>query len=131
STPVSRQTAARHFVDKAPGYGVRGVQADGNDVVAVYQATKEAVDHARSGGGVTLVELITYRRKGHAEHDNQSYVPKGEIENWAARNDPLDRYVLALQDQHGFDAAEISAIDQRVQQEIDAATDEAEKSPFP
>src|SRR5690606_34814347 len=55
----------------------------------------------------------------------------GEIENWAARNDPLDRYVLALQDQHGFDAAEISAIDQRVQQEIDAATDEAEKSPFP
>ena len=81
--------------------------------------------------GPTLIEAKTYRRKGHAEHDNQSYVPKGEIEDWAARNDPLDRYILSLQDQHGFDAAEISAIDQRVQQEIDAATDEAEKSPFP
>jgi len=131
STPVSRQTAARHFVDKAPGYGVRGVQADGNDVEAVYQATKEAVDHARSGGGVTLVELITYRRKGHAEHDNQSYVPKGEIEEWAAKNDPLDRFAHALRDRHGVDAAEVTAIDERVQREIDAATDEAERSPFP
>ena len=131
SPPVSRQTAARHFVDKAPGYGIRGLQADGNDVLAVYQATKEAVDTARAGEGVTLVELITYRRKGHAEHDNQSYVPEGEIDRWAAENDPLDRYVRVLRTQLGFDAEAIAGIEARVGAEIDAATDEAERSPMP
>src|SRR5206468_9907018 len=72
STPTSKQTAAKQFVDKAVGYGVPGEQADGNDVLAVYETTKRAVDRARAGGGVTLIELMTYRRKGHAEHDNQS-----------------------------------------------------------
>ena len=131
STPVSKQTAAKHFVDKAPGYGIRGLQADGNDVLAVYQATKEAVDVARGGGGVTLVELITYRRKGHAEHDNQSYVPPGEIDRWAAENDPLDRYVRVLQAELGFEPEALAGVDARVQQEIDATTDEAERSPMP
>jgi TPP-dependent pyruvate/acetoin dehydrogenase alpha subunit len=131
STPVSRQTAARRFVDKAPGYGVHGATADGNDVLAVYQVTREAVERARAGGGVTLVELITYRRKGHAEHDNQSYVPKAEIDRWAAENDPLDRYLAALRGELGFTDEEIAAVDARVTAEIDAATDEAERSPFP
>src|SRR3954469_8770987 len=76
STPTSKQTACASFKDKAIGYGIPGVRADGNDVVATYQVTKEAVDRARAGGGVTLIELMTYRRKGHAEHDNQSYVPE-------------------------------------------------------
>ena len=75
STPTRKQTAAKQFVDKAIGYGIPGEQADGNDVLAVYDVTKRAVDRARRGEGVSLVELMTYRRKGHAEHDNQSYVP--------------------------------------------------------
>ena len=131
STPISKQTAARQFVDKAIGYGVPGLQADGNDLLAVYDVTKQAVDHARSGGGVTLIELMTYRRKGHAEHDNQSYVPAGEIERWAAENDPLDRYLVVLRNQIGASDDEIAAIDARVIAEVDAATDEAEKSPPP
>ena len=131
STPISKQTAARQFVDKAIGYGVPGLQADGNDVLAVYDVTKQAVDHARAGGGVTLIELMTYRRKGHAEHDNQSYVPAGEIERWAAENDPLDRYLVVLRNQIGASDDEIAAIDARVIAEVDAATDEAEKSPPP
>jgi pyruvate dehydrogenase E1 component alpha subunit/2-oxoisovalerate dehydrogenase E1 component alpha subunit len=131
STPISKQTAARQFVDKAIGYGVPGLQADGNDVLAVYDVTKQAVDHARAGGGVTLIELMTYRRKGHAEHDNQSYVPAGEIERWAAENDPLDRYAVVLREELGATDDEISAIDARVAAEVDAATDEAEKSPPP
>src|SRR5687768_14580887 len=80
STPLSRQTAAAELKDKALAYGVPGVRADGNDVLAVYDVTREAVDRARRGEGVTLIELMTYRRKGHAEHDNQSYVPPGEID---------------------------------------------------
>ena len=130
STPLTKQTAAKQLVDKAIGYGIAGEQADGNDVIATYEVTKRAVDRARSGGGVTLIELITYRRKGHAEHDNQSYVPPGEIDRWATENDPIDRYVKVLFDE-GFDKAALDAIDARVKEEIDRATDEAEASPMP
>jgi pyruvate dehydrogenase E1 component alpha subunit/2-oxoisovalerate dehydrogenase E1 component alpha subunit len=131
STPLDRQTAASQLVDKAIGYGVPGVRADGNDVLAVYDVTREAVDRARSGGGVTLIELMTYRRKGHAEHDNQSYVPDGEIDRWAAENDPLDRYVRVLRDTLGVDDEELAAIEARIQREIDEATDAAERAPMP
>jgi TPP-dependent pyruvate/acetoin dehydrogenase alpha subunit len=131
STPTDKQTAAKQFVDKAIGYGVAGAQADGNDVLAVYDVTKAAVDRARRGEGVTLVELMTYRRKGHAEHDNQSYVPAGEIDHWAAENDPITRYRERLTAELGFTDAEIKAVDGRVAAEVDAATDEAEKSPLP
>jgi TPP-dependent pyruvate/acetoin dehydrogenase alpha subunit len=130
STPLRKQTAAKQLVDKALGYGIAGEQADGNDVIATYEVTKRAVDRARSGGGVTLIELMTYRRKGHAEHDNQSYVPAGEIDRWATENDPLDRYIKHLTGD-GFAESELTAIDARVQSEIDKATDEAEASPMP
>ena len=131
STPVNRQTAATSFADKAPGYGIPGVVADGNDVLAVYDVTKAAVDRARAGEGPTLIELVTYRRKGHAEHDNQSYVPPGEIEHWEATNDPIARYIAHLLENEGVEQAELDAIDTRVKDVIDAATDEAEKSPPP
>jgi pyruvate dehydrogenase E1 component alpha subunit/2-oxoisovalerate dehydrogenase E1 component alpha subunit len=130
STPLAKQTAAKELRDKAVGYGVASEQADGNDVIATYEATKRAVDRARSGGGVTLVELITYRRKGHAEHDNQSYVPAGEIERWAESNDPIDRYVQVL-NASGVTKDELDAIDARIGAEIDKATDEADASPMP
>jgi TPP-dependent pyruvate/acetoin dehydrogenase alpha subunit len=131
STPTHKQSAAKFFVDKAIGYGVLGLQADGNDVLATYDVTKKAVDHARAGHGVALVELITYRRKGHAEHDNQSYVPAGEIEQWAAENDPIDRYVRVLRSHLGVTDTEIEAIDARIMREIDDATDLAERSGTP
>jgi len=130
STPISKQTAAASFVDKAIGYGIAGERADGNDVIAVYEATRRAVDRARRGEGVSLIELVTYRRKGHAEHDNQSYVPPGEIERWESENDPITRYVARLLEE-GVAQAELDAIDARVMAEIDAATDVAEASPMP
>jgi pyruvate dehydrogenase E1 component alpha subunit/2-oxoisovalerate dehydrogenase E1 component alpha subunit len=130
STPLKHQTAAKQLVDKAIGYGIAGEQADGNDVIATYEVTKRAVDRARAGGGVTLVELMTYRRKGHAEHDNQSYVPPGEIDRWASENDPIDRYAKRLLDER-FEKTELAAIDARIKDEIDRATDEAGASPMP
>jgi pyruvate dehydrogenase E1 component alpha subunit/2-oxoisovalerate dehydrogenase E1 component alpha subunit len=130
STPIERQTAAVRLVDKAAGYGVPGVRADGNDVLAVYDVTKDAVERARAGGGVTLIELMTYRRKGHAEHDNQSYIPAGEIERWAEQNDPVDRYVRQLRED-GIADAELTAVDARIERQIDEATDLAERSPMP
>ena len=131
STPVAKQSAARQFVDKAAGYGVTGDRADGNDVLAVYDVTKRAVDRARSGGGVTLIELVTYRRRGHAEHDNQAYVPAGEVERWAAENDPIDRFVRVLIDREKVEQPELDAIDARALAEVDAATDLALASPQP
>jgi TPP-dependent pyruvate/acetoin dehydrogenase alpha subunit len=131
STPTTKQTACTSFKDKAIGYGIPGVRADGNDVVATYQVTKEAVDRARRGEGVTLIELMTYRRKGHAEHDNQSYVPVGEIDRWASENDPVDRYIKVLTGREKIPIAELERLDARVAAEIDAATDQAEASPAP
>ncbi len=131
STPTHRQTAAKQFVDKAIGYGIVGVQADGNDVLAVYDVTKEAVDRARRGEGVTLVELMTYRRKGHAEHDNQSYQPVSEIERWAEANDPIDRYVRVLREAQGVSDEEFAAIEAEIVALVDSATDEADASPMP
>jgi pyruvate dehydrogenase E1 component alpha subunit/2-oxoisovalerate dehydrogenase E1 component alpha subunit len=131
STPTELQCAAERLADKAAGYGIPGARADGNDVLEVHRVTREAVDRARRGEGVSLVELMTYRRKGHAEHDNQSYVPAGEIERWARENDPLDRYVRVLTESQGIEATALGAIDTRVTEEIDRATDEAEASPAP
>lgn len=99
STPTRNQCAAEAFVDKAVGYGILGLQCDGNDIVACYETMKKAVEHARAGNGAVLIEVLTYRRKGHAEHDNQSYVPAGEIEHWATHNDPITRYERFLKEE--------------------------------
>lgn len=131
STPTRKQTLATQLVDKAIGYGIPGEQADGNDVIATYEVTKRAVDRARAGEGVSIVELMTYRRKGHAEHDNQSYVPPGEIDRWARENDPIDRYVARLQSELGFTEPELSKVDARVRREVDDATEVAEQSAAP
>src|SRR3954469_21158779 len=131
STPTAKQTAARQFIDKAIGYGVPGEQADGNDVLAVYDVTRRAVDRARAGGGVTLLELMTYRRKGHAEHDNQSYVPAGEIERWEQENDPIARYLARLQDEFEFPREGIETVAVRVRRDVDEATEVAERSGVP
>src|SRR5215218_7375594 len=131
STPTAKQSLVTQFADKALGYGIPGETADGNDVVATYEATKRAVDRARRGEGTSIVELMTFRRKGHAEHDNQSYVPPGQIEQWAAENDPIDRYVHRLTTELGFAAEALAAVDERVRREVDDATDEAEKSDVP
>jgi pyruvate dehydrogenase E1 component alpha subunit/2-oxoisovalerate dehydrogenase E1 component alpha subunit len=89
------------------------------------------VDRARAGEGVQLLEFMTYRRKGHAEHDNQSYVPEGEIEKWAAENDPIDRYVRVLLDREKVAQSTLDEIDARIHKEVDEATDIAEASGFP
>ena len=130
STPTAKQTAVESFVDKADGYGVRGESVDGNDVVEVYGAARRAVDHARSGGGPTLLELITYRRKGHAEHDPQTYVPEGELERWEAR-DPLTLYEKRLLEDGAASEDELASIRDRVDAQVEAAREEALASEMP
>ena len=130
STPTSKQTAARTLADKAVAVGCTGVTVDGNDVLAVYGATRQAVDRARSGGGVTLLEVKTFRLKGHAEHDNQAYVPVEMIEEWKAK-DPLPRFERVLMELGVATQDDFAKIQERVKGEVDAATDEADRSPMP
>src|SRR5256886_496094 len=80
STPPEKQFAVKDLADKAKGYGIAAATVDGNDVLAVYQATKLAVERARGGAGVQFLKVKTYRRKGHAEHDDQHYVPPDELD---------------------------------------------------
>jgi pyruvate dehydrogenase E1 component alpha subunit/2-oxoisovalerate dehydrogenase E1 component alpha subunit len=130
STPFRRQTAARCLADKAAAYGIPGDQVDGNDVLAVYDAARRAVDRARSGGGPTLIESMTYRMKGHAEHDAQAYVPKAELEEWRAK-DPIARFAKTLTETGAAQAAELEVIDQAISAEVDREVEAAEKSPLP
>ena len=131
STPTEKQFAVRHLVDRVRGYGIPTSAVDGNDVLAVYAETRAAVERARGGGGVEFIEVKTYRRTGHAEHDDQHYVPADELERWARENDPIDRYVLQLLDNDWVTAGELEETDARVRAEIDAATDACVGEPLP
>jgi TPP-dependent pyruvate/acetoin dehydrogenase alpha subunit len=131
STPPEKQFAVKDLAEKAKGYGIPAVTVDGNDVLAVYEATKFAVERARRGHGVQFVEVKTYRRKGHAEHDDQHYVPKEELDWWAKENDPVDRYVKQLVQHEWVEQRELKAIDDRVKMEIDQATDACIGEPLP
>lgn len=130
STPTARQTAARTLADKAVAFGCAGETVDGNDVLAVYGAAQKAVARARNGEGVTLLEVKTFRMKGHAEHDNASYVPADLIEQWKAK-DAVERFEKTLIALGAATPEQFDAIQQRVRQELDAAIDEADRSPMP
>ena len=92
SVPVSRQTASRTLAVKANAYGMPGARVDGNDVLAVHEATRAAVERARGGGGPTFIEALTYRRMGHSSSDDPTrYRPDDEVKKWE-RLDPIDRF---------------------------------------
>ncbi len=131
STPTSLQTAVKDLADKAAGYGIPGHIVDGNDVVACYEVTKRAIEYARRGGGAVLIEAKTYRRKGHAEHDDQRYVPAGEIEWWEANNDPIDRFERHLLEIGVADKGKLEEITADVVREIEEDCAWAESSPLP
>jgi pyruvate dehydrogenase E1 component alpha subunit/2-oxoisovalerate dehydrogenase E1 component alpha subunit len=131
TTPTRLQSAVKAFVDKAPGYGIPGVQVDGNDMLGVYGVARDAVERARAGQGPTLIEVITYRRKGHAQHDPQTYVDPAEIERWATTSDPIDRYVASLTAGGWATAEQLTAIDREIDRALDEAVALAEQSPMP
>ena len=131
STPTRNQSANAAFVDKAVGYGIKGFSVDGNDVIACYEVMKAAADHARSGNGAVLIEAHTYRRKGHAEHDNQAYVPEGEIAWWAEHNDPIMRYERYLEECKILSRDEMDSIAKELKTFLDAEAEWAEAEPMP
>lgn len=126
STPVSRQSLLKDLADKSKAFGIPGYVGDGNDVLEVYRMTKRCVDDARAGGGAQLIEFKTFRMRGHAPHDNASYVPKELFEEWR-KKDPIDRFEKKL----GLSDAEKDGAARKVAEIVEEAAEFAEKSPFP
>ena len=127
SVPLSKQTHSKTLVQKALAYGMPGIQVDGNDILAVYAAAHEAVDRARSGGGPTLIECVTYRLMMHTTADDpKRYRSDEEVERWSKR-DPLPRFQRYLMDKGLLAEAKIKSVESEVLDEIQTAVDRAEK----
>jgi hypothetical protein len=130
STPVARQVPIRDLADRAAAYGIASAIADGNDVVAVYQAAKTAVDQCRAGNGPVLLEVKTMRMKGHAQHDAAEYVPKEMLEFWKTQ-DPIASYERYLSEHKLWDEKTKAEIDARIERELNEDQKFAEESPLP
>ncbi|MCS6886559.1 MAG: thiamine pyrophosphate-dependent dehydrogenase E1 component subunit alpha [Acidobacteriota bacterium] len=130
STPTEQQCAVRDLIEKAKAYGIPGYIVDGNDVVACYEVARQAVDRARQGGGPTMIEAKTFRMLGHAQHDDQRYVPKDLLEYWKTK-DPIDNYKRVLEQKDILKSDELDQLDRRIAEYLDEELAIAEASPFP
>lgn len=128
-TAFAAHTDSELIVSRAAGYGMRGVQCDGNDAAEMYNTAKAAVDRARAGDGPTLIEAMTFRMLGHLFGSDYSYVPKAMTEAGIA-NDPVPRFRQQLLDMQVSEAA-LAAIEAAVMAEIEEAVTFAMESPFP
>jgi pyruvate dehydrogenase E1 component alpha subunit len=127
SIPVAKQTRSKTLAQKAIAYGIPGIQVDGNDILAVYAAAKEAVDRARAGRGPTLIECVTYRMTMHTTADDpKRYRTEEEVAKWRER-DPIVRYQKYLMDKGLLSEDQIARIESEVLEEIQAAVDGAEE----
>jgi acetoin:2,6-dichlorophenolindophenol oxidoreductase subunit alpha len=130
STRVDRVMRNDRIADRGAAYGIRGERVDGNDVLAVYEATKIAAADCRGGRGPVLLELLTYRRTGHSRRDGCHYQPKEEKDAWFAR-DPIDRLGQILIERELADQAALEGVQAKAQARFRAAVEEARKQPLP
>ena len=125
STPAGAQSASKTFAIKALAYGMPGVRVDGNDIFAVYAATKAAVDRARAGGGPTLIEAVTYRLGAHSTSDDPARYRPDQTEEWT-RKDPITRFRAWLLASATLDEAADAALRAAIEQELREAIDAEE-----
>ena len=130
STPVAMQSNSGTFADKAKAYGIPGVTVDGTDVLAVRDAVQTAVDRARAGAGPSIVEGVTMRMHGHAEHDPADYVPKEMFAEWSAK-DPVALFERRLIDWGVIDEATAAGYREEARQSAIAARKRALADPMP
>jgi pyruvate dehydrogenase E1 component alpha subunit len=125
SVPLKKQTNSRTIAQKATAYGFPGIQVDGNDVLAVYAASREAVDRARAGDGPTLIECVTYRLGMHTTADDPTkYRSEEEVKAWEQK-DPLTRFRVYLEKKKLFDPS----VDEQVDEEIARGVERFEAMP--
>ena len=128
-TPMAAVKAGVDIAGRAAAYGMPAAVVDGNDVWAVHEAAREAVERARAGGGPTLLECRTYRHYGHSKADPAKYRPKAEVEHWLAR-DPLPHARERLL-ADGIEESEIAEVERRITEQIDNAVASAKAAPYP
>jgi pyruvate dehydrogenase E1 component alpha subunit/2-oxoisovalerate dehydrogenase E1 component alpha subunit len=130
STPIARQMAVTRIDERGASYGMAHELVDGNDMLAVYDAAKRAVDRARSGEGPSLIGVNTMRMQGHAQHDDMKYVPPDLLEEWS-RRDPIARYREWLVQQGVANEGELSDIDRMIAKYAEDEARIADDSPLP
>jgi pyruvate dehydrogenase E1 component alpha subunit len=127
-TPIESVTAVAHpAADRAAAYGLEPILVDGNDADVMYETAARTIGKARSGGGPSLVEALTYRHGGHSRGDPASYRPKEEVSDWLSR-DPVKQYRQRLAST-GIDDGTLAKIEEASRRKVDMATDEARKAP--
>jgi len=129
STPIKSQMNIEDLSLRAKAYGIRGLSMDGNDAIAIYEATLEAKEYVKKNGPMLLV-LNTYRHMGHSKSDPQNYRTKAEVEAWKKR-DPIIILRARLLAEASFTEAELDALDTRAASDIARAVEYAESSPEP
>jgi pyruvate dehydrogenase E1 component alpha subunit len=130
STPVGSVVKTKTIAERAVAYGIPGQRVDGNDVLAVHEATKAAVERARSGGGPTLLELMTYRITGHSRRDPCLYQPEAERKA-ALANEPIGRLGKALLAAKVADQAALDEIGKQIDERVESAVKAAMAAPLP
>jgi pyruvate dehydrogenase E1 component alpha subunit len=129
-TPLRETTPVDDLADRAKAHGIPGIVVDGQDVDAVHDAAAEAVARGRAGEGPTLLEMKTYRYRGHSRTDPAKYRPDGELASWQKR-DPIALLGLALASDGTLSESAQTALREEVQQVVDEAADRAKQAPFP
>jgi pyruvate dehydrogenase E1 component alpha subunit len=130
STPLDKQMAVENVADRAPAYGIPAEIVDGNDAIAVYEATRRAVAHARAGRGPYLIECKTFRMTGHSAHDNAEYVPRGLVEQWS-RKDPILMLQKYIVERGWATEVDFKKLHARILAEVNESVEWAEESPLP
>jgi pyruvate dehydrogenase E1 component alpha subunit len=126
SVPRSKQTRSKTLAQKALAYGIPGIQVDGNDILAVYSAAKEAVERARSGGGPSMIECVTYRLMMHTTADDpKRYRTEEEVEEWE-KKDPLPRFQKYLIAKGMLSDEKIEELESVIKAEIQEAVEKTE-----
>jgi pyruvate dehydrogenase E1 component alpha subunit len=128
-TPQAMSTGAKELIDRALGYGMKGVQVNGNDAFAMYAAAAEAVERARAGRGPTFIEAKTFRFLGHLLGDDSHYIPAQQMAA-AKAADPLPAYRHTLI-VRGVEESVLNAIDAEIAAQVEDAAQYALDSPYP
>ncbi|MGG3435309.1 thiamine pyrophosphate-dependent dehydrogenase E1 component subunit alpha [Heyndrickxia coagulans] len=131
ATPFHYASSCKTIADRAVAYDIPGVRVDGKDIVAVYQAAKEAVERARNGEGPSLIECVTYRNYGHFEGDAQTYKAEAEKAKQLNEKDAIVQFKKFVLEQNLLSEADINSLEQKVEQEIEEAVKFGEDSPYP
>jgi len=128
-----RETHAvrEHIADWADGYGIPNFVVDGNDALLMYEASREAVERARGGGGPTFIEAETFRHRGHYEGDPYDYVDPELMRDFVENRDPVKNFRALMQERGVLDATELAEIEAAVDEEVAEAIEKAEAAPLP